>query len=213
MTRTIRYLARRPATAIALLALFVALGGTSYAALSLPRNSVGSAQLKTGAVTAAKLAANAVTSAKIKDRTLVRADFAKGQLASAVGQTGPAGPAGQPGAAGPKGDTGVAGARGATGPPGAQGPSGPPGIADYNIQEVNSVPMTTKAQELTVPCPEGDTILGGGQAANTRNVTFTSAGPTFDQTAYQVEASDAAITNPNSGVLIAATAICGRLGG
>ena len=41
--------------AIALLALFVALGGTSYAALSLPPGSVGTRQLKNRAVTAAKL--------------------------------------------------------------------------------------------------------------------------------------------------------------
>jgi hypothetical protein len=45
-----------PAFVISLIALFVALGGTSYAAItSLPRNSVGTAQLKNGAVTGAKL--------------------------------------------------------------------------------------------------------------------------------------------------------------
>jgi hypothetical protein len=41
--------------AIALAALFVALGGTSYAALSIPAGSVGTRQLKNRAVTAAKL--------------------------------------------------------------------------------------------------------------------------------------------------------------
>jgi hypothetical protein len=41
---------------IGLLALFIALGGTSYAAAKLPRNSVGTTQLKSGAVTEAKLA-------------------------------------------------------------------------------------------------------------------------------------------------------------
>jgi hypothetical protein len=46
-----------PALVISLIALFVALGGTSYAAISsLPANSVGTQQLKNGAVTAAKLA-------------------------------------------------------------------------------------------------------------------------------------------------------------
>jgi len=42
---------------ISVIALFVALGGTSYAAItSLPANSVGTKQLKNGAVTATKLA-------------------------------------------------------------------------------------------------------------------------------------------------------------
>jgi hypothetical protein len=39
---------RSPAMLVALLALFVALGGSSYAALQLPRASVGTKQLKTG---------------------------------------------------------------------------------------------------------------------------------------------------------------------
>ena len=37
------------------IALFVALGGTSYAAVNLPAGSVGTKQLRTGAVTPAKL--------------------------------------------------------------------------------------------------------------------------------------------------------------
>lgn len=43
------------ANAVAYLALFVALGGTSYAAVSLPANSVGTPQIRNGAVTPAKL--------------------------------------------------------------------------------------------------------------------------------------------------------------
>jgi hypothetical protein len=39
---------------IALIALFVALGGTSYAALNLPAGSVGTRQLRNGAVTPSK---------------------------------------------------------------------------------------------------------------------------------------------------------------
>ena len=51
---------------IALIALFVALGGTSYAAItSLPANSVGTAQLKSNAVTGAKIKNGAITGAKI----------------------------------------------------------------------------------------------------------------------------------------------------
>ena len=49
-----------PAMGVALLALFVALGGTGYAVSSLPRNSVGPKQLRTGAVTTKKLKKRAV---------------------------------------------------------------------------------------------------------------------------------------------------------
>jgi hypothetical protein len=47
------------------IALFVALGGTSYAAIQLPSNSVGTSQIRAGAVTAAKLHNGAITPAKL----------------------------------------------------------------------------------------------------------------------------------------------------
>jgi hypothetical protein len=53
-----------PAMVVSLIALFVALGGTSYAALTLPKNSVGTKQLKNGAVTAAKISGSALAKAK-----------------------------------------------------------------------------------------------------------------------------------------------------
>jgi hypothetical protein len=56
--------------AIALAALFVALGGTSYAALSLPAGSVGTAQLRNGAVTSKKIANGSITPAKLDARTI-----------------------------------------------------------------------------------------------------------------------------------------------
>ena len=52
MTRLLVH-ARR--NAVAYLALFVALGGTSYAAFSLPAGGVGARELKNGAITAAKM--------------------------------------------------------------------------------------------------------------------------------------------------------------
>jgi hypothetical protein len=52
------------------LALFVALGGTSYAAVSLPAESVGTKQLRNGAVTSKKLARGSITPAKLDTRLL-----------------------------------------------------------------------------------------------------------------------------------------------
>jgi|GEM_PF-1537431 len=102
---------------VALIALFVALGGGAYAAISLPQNSVGTPQLKDGAVTALKLHNNAVTSIKVKEHSLLAKDFNAGQLpAGAQGNTGAQGAQGHTGAQGPQGNTGAQGATGATGP-------------------------------------------------------------------------------------------------
>ena len=75
---------------IALLALFIALGGTTYAATALPKNSVGTKQLKKNAVTAVKIksgsvtntkiGANAITGAKVKDDSLTGADILESSL-------------------------------------------------------------------------------------------------------------------------------------
>jgi hypothetical protein len=80
----------------ATLALFIALGGSAYAAGVLPTNSVGAKQIKKNAVTGKKIKRNAVTSSKVKNGSLSAADFKAGQIPA--GKTGPAGPAG-PGAA------------------------------------------------------------------------------------------------------------------
>lgn len=55
---------------VALVGLFVALGGTTWAATSLPARSVGTAQLK----------ANAVTGAKVKNHSLTGADVESSSL-------------------------------------------------------------------------------------------------------------------------------------
>lgn len=54
-----------PAMVVAVIALIVALGGTGYAAFKLPKNSVGTKQLKK----------NAVNSAKVKNRSLTGQDI------------------------------------------------------------------------------------------------------------------------------------------
>lgn len=58
------------ANVMATVAVFIALGGASYAATQLPKNSVGTKQLKNNAVSGAKIKNGAVTGAKIKLSTL-----------------------------------------------------------------------------------------------------------------------------------------------
>src|SRR5262245_2317890 len=87
-----------PALVVACIALSVALAGTSYAAIKLPKNSVGTKQLKK----------NAVVSSKVKNRSLLAVDFKAGQLPQ-----GPPGAPGAPGAPGQQGPPGP-GARWAT---------------------------------------------------------------------------------------------------
>jgi hypothetical protein len=62
-----------PALVVATIALIVAMGGTSYAALSLPRNSVGTKQLKNAAVTNAKIKKGAVGTKQIADGAVTKA--------------------------------------------------------------------------------------------------------------------------------------------
>jgi hypothetical protein len=95
-----------PALVISCVALAIALSGASYAAIIIPRNSVGPLQLK----------ANAVNTSKVLNGSLLRADFKAGQI--------PAGPAGPAGAAGP------------AGPAGAAGPAGPAGAAATSLWAV-----------------------------------------------------------------------------
>jgi hypothetical protein len=89
------FLRRRPSAAliVSCVALFISLGGASYAAVTIPNNSVGAAQLKKNAVTNAKLDDNAVSYKKIQAGAVgnVRANLS--QLQSRVSKTCVAGTA------------------------------------------------------------------------------------------------------------------------
>lgn len=184
--RTLLHLRRN---AVAYCALFVATGGTSYAAVSLPANSVASkqikksavsgpkikknavtaAKIKKNAVTAAKIKAGAVDTAKVKDGSLLLKDFAPGQLAAmqsaasagAVGARGSNGSSnGETGAAGGTGAAGAKGDTGATGERGATGATGPAGPAG-----VSSVVVRTDSSDTasaSVYCHAGERVVGGG---------------------------------------------------
>lgn len=201
ITRNARHsLAHIRSNAIAFLALFIALGGTSaYAAGALAPNSVGAKQLKPRAVATKNLKPNAVDSTKVRNGSLMAQDFAAGQL---LGQTsggspearGPAGPqgatgpqgapgtAGERGAQGQTGPQGPAGQQGAQGPAGQQGPQGPQGPAGQQgpqgapgLSGVQRVIATIEYEDseyhtVTATCPAGKKVIGGG----VYNSTFTN---------------------------------------
>src|SRR3954447_25870492 len=76
------------ANVTATLALFIALGGSSYAALSLPRNSVGPAQIRR----------SAVNSRHIRNGAVHLGDIASSTRRALRGNTGTPGPPGPPAA-------------------------------------------------------------------------------------------------------------------
>jgi hypothetical protein len=76
-------------------AVFIALSGSAYAAVTLERNQVKSKHIAPGQVKNSDLKSNSVNSPKVADGSLVEDDFAAGEL--------PAGPRGPEGEQGPPG--------------------------------------------------------------------------------------------------------------
>lgn len=142
-----------PALVMACLALTISLGGVSWAATSLPKNSVGTTQLKK----------NSVTSLKVKNGSLLASDFKPGQLSA-----GPAGPPGSQGGQGPQG------AKGDRGEKGDAGAAGSPGVSGYQIVIASQFVQNTFLGSHTATCPAGKKAIGGGSASSTYN---TADGP------------------------------------
>ena len=125
------------ANVMSTVAVFVALGGSSYAAVKITgkdvRNgSLTGKDLRNGTVTGADIKAEAINSDDVQDGSLLAGDFRAGQLPA-----GATGPKGDPGAAGAQGERGAAGAPGAKGepaPPGAPGAAGADGSPDTAAQ-------------------------------------------------------------------------------
>jgi hypothetical protein len=109
------------ANVVSTLALFVALGGASYAAIKLPKDSVGNRHLKNqavatgnikdGAITRDKIRNGAIGSGKIRDGSLQEDDFAEDEV--------------------PEGEPGRDGLDGRDGFDGLDGPPGPPANPEY----------------------------------------------------------------------------------
>ena len=106
-------------------ALFAALGGTSYAAVRLAPGSVTNRALARGAVSHSKLAADSVTSADIANGSIKPGDFARETMTALTKKGGGVTTA----ADGTTGATGNRGANGGTGTAGTPGPAGAAGAA------------------------------------------------------------------------------------
>jgi len=175
MRSIFRRIARRHTTAVAYLALFAALGGSAYAAVT-----VTGKQIKDGTV----------TGKDVKNRSLAASDLSASALGSLAGDRGPAGPQGAPG---PKGATGARGPVGPAGQTGAQGPQGNSGLTglEYRVSSGTSVPkdQTVRAQ---VDCTSGKSVLGGGagnfpSAGEARIVSSAPGGANGDSTGWSVQ--------------------------
>ena len=110
---------KHPATILAAVALFVALGG------------------------GAAMASGLVSGSQIKNHSIAAKKLTKSAIKSLHGQRGPQGLPGATGATGPQGATGATGPQGATGATGATGPQGPAGPS--NILTWNTTVATTGA--------------------------------------------------------------------
>ena len=104
----IHRLSRRPSPSmiVALIALFVALGGSGYAAVKINGKDIANRS-----VAGKKLKRGAVTAREVKNRSLTARDFKRGQLRR--GPQGPVGPSGEDGAPGEDGLPGEEGEPGA----------------------------------------------------------------------------------------------------
>jgi hypothetical protein len=146
LVRLVGYLRRNH---LAVLALFFAIGGTSYAAVALPPNSVGNRQLRNRSVSLVKIR--------------------RATIAALRGHTGPRGPVGPPGPVG-RGPTGRPGPRGPVGPKGSTGARGPAGTFGTVTVRSETLSVSAGAQSaLAVTCPVGATAVGGGASFGPSN--------------------------------------------
>ena len=162
MTSSNRLRRPSPALLISIIALVAATAGTSYAALELPKDSVGAREVRK----------NAIRSAELKNGSVALKDLsarARAQLgAGAAGQAGDRGPQGTPGA---QGERGPQGERGAPGDPASMPTSLPSGrtlqgvYANQLVADEAGVPVRAPVTfQLPVTTSPTVTVMASGAA-------------------------------------------------
>lgn len=147
------------ANLVSLMALFIALGGTTYAAVTLPKNSVGAKQIKKNGVSASEIKRNAVGASEIRPNAVASGDIA---------------------------DNGVAGADLSDNSVGAgEVADGSLGATDLQAGLLNFPSITAQTEaatvalannssaSYTVTCPAGQQAIGGGGRGDATDSEYT----------------------------------------
>jgi len=176
-----------PAMVVACIALLVALGGTSIAAVeALPSGSVGTAQLKNNAVTAAKLNASSVQTSKIAAGAVKTNKISNGAVTTAK-----------------LANDAVTGAQVKDGSlvaadlaAGVIPSAATPAISEFERVDVTSM-SSSAAKAMSVTCPAGKRVISGGtrvQGGGVSFVTVTESFPDSDTTKWNAIAREAVPT-------------------
>jgi hypothetical protein len=146
---------------IAMIALFVALSGSSYAAVTIRasqirNNSIPGSKLKSGSIPATKLRNNSITGGKLKNNSVGAAKLRTDALTPTSGggnlinaNSEDSGNSSSGTLRGPQGPSGPRGLTGATGPAGATGSQGATGAAGANADLVKVTGGAVVAPDAT----------------------------------------------------------------
>ena len=135
---------------MATLALFIALGGGSYAAVRLSANSVKSREIARNAVKSSEIARSSVGSSEVRNASLEPIDFTRL----------PTGPRGDRGATGSRGARGL---QGDAGPTGRLGPAGADAATNLRVRLGDTADVAAGATTtLQTLCGVGERAIGGG---------------------------------------------------
>lgn len=145
------------ANVMATIAVFIALGGTGYAAVTITGRNVKDGSL---------------TTADVKDKSLLSKDFKTGQL-----------PAGKDGAPGPVGPRGPQGYPGSNGNPGADGTR----VSFQTIEGVDRTVGAGTVDSYLLICPVNWVAISASFTATSDNVSLALADRDIGGTQYRLK--------------------------